>query len=78
MSDIIPGLGAISRNDFYAEAVRLLPDAGKDAHIQIALSLSRARMKGEGDGYARAAADLTQMAERLGKTAELLTRKRSA
>jgi hypothetical protein len=72
---IVPGLGYLDRNDFYAEALRLVPDATQDTHIQIALSLSRARMKGEADGYSRAAADLDEMVHRLRSGAAILNGK---
>ena len=73
---IVPGLGYLDRNDFYAEALRLVPDATQDTHIQIALSLSRARMNGEADGYSRTAADLAEMVQRLRSSVEILSRKR--
>lgn len=74
--EIIPGLGYLARNEFYAEAVRLVPDADKAAHIQIALSLSHARMKGEADGYDKVASDLELMATRLRSSASVLRRER--
>ncbi len=76
LKQFVPGLGYLDRNDFYAEALRLVPDATQDTHIQIALSLSRARMKGEADGYNRTAGDLAMMVDRLRSSRDVLNGKR--
>ncbi len=62
----------IKRGDDFAEAKRLLPDADDATLVQVALSLTRARMMGESRGYSKAAADLELMASRLRSGAEVL------